>query len=404
MKTLICISTGQPLANLIPVLHFKPEKVLLIATDSFKSKASVFRDMVRNIEQNPDGRPGISVQMINGCPDTGIADITRFIEEKVIPHITDTSQTTVNLTGGTKQHSFVIYQMLADKTADVFYVDTQNRHLEHYPRPGHPPFTEMLPSILTIDSTLKGMGKKRIESESDSKAWQEAVRKRQPLTNFMIDHIGKLQKLIGQLNTTINYIYPDRSLYKQAKSGELFYFPNDLEAKVLAHGKTLGILKWNGGKQLDFESYHQARYFAGNWMEEYAWLCAQPIGFEELACNVQFANLIHNPSENMAPNEIDLLAVHANAMLAVECKAATMVRQSDVSQNLFHKLSGVAHRAGGLMCSKLFLSAFPLTFKSGQDIPSLYHAKEQDIHILQYEDLKKLPELLALWRDKARFS
>jgi hypothetical protein len=404
MKTLICISTGQPLANLIPVLHFKPEKVLLIATDSFKSKASVFRDMVRNIEQNPDGRPGISVQMINGCPDTGIADITRFIEEKVIPHVTDASQTTVNLTGGTKQHSFVIYQMLADKTADVFYVDTQNRHLEHYPRPGHPPFTEMLPSILTIENTLKGMGKRRIEAESDSKSWQEAVLKRKPLTDFMIDHIGNLQQLIGQLNAIIGSAYKDKSLYKQAKSVDLFSMPRGVESKVLEQGNALGIVKWNGGKRLDFESYHQARYFSGNWMEEYAWLCALQIGFEQLACNVRFANLTHNPSENMAPNEIDLLAVHANAMLAVECKAATKARQSDVSQDMFHKLSGVAHRAGGLMCSKLFLSAFPLTFKSGQDIPSLYHAKEQDIHILQYEDLKKLPELLALWRDKARFS
>lgn len=403
MKTLICISTGQPLANLIPVLHFKPEKILLIATESFKSKASMFRDMVRDMAQNPDGSPGVSVQMITGCPDTGIADITRFIEEKVIPHVTDHSQTIVNLTGGTKLHSFVIYQMLEKKTADIIYVDTQNRHLEHYPRSGQPPYTEMLPSVLTIDITLKGMGKKRITTESDNKAWQNAVRQRQPLTKFMVEHIGKLQQLIGQLNTAIDQAYKDRSVYKQAKSVDLFSFPKDLEARVLEQGQALGILKWNGGKRLDFESHHKARYFAGNWMEEYAWLCAHPIGFEELACNVQFANLIHNPTENLTPNEIDLLAVHANAMLAVECKAATKAKQDDVSQNMFHKLSGVAHRAGGLMCSKLFLSAFPLTYKNGKDIPSLNHAKEQDIHILQYEELRHLPDLLTLWRDKARF-
>lgn len=67
MKTVICISTDPPLANLIPVLHFKSEKILLIATESFKSKASMFRDMVRDMAQNPDGSPGVSVQMITGC-------------------------------------------------------------------------------------------------------------------------------------------------------------------------------------------------------------------------------------------------------------------------------------------------------------------------------------------------
>lgn len=42
MTTQICIATGQPLANLIPILHFKPQKIILVVTDSMKVKAKDF--------------------------------------------------------------------------------------------------------------------------------------------------------------------------------------------------------------------------------------------------------------------------------------------------------------------------------------------------------------------------
>lgn len=398
MKTIICIATGQPLANLIPILQFNPQKIILIATESFKTQASSFRDILRNMEQNH--RP---LKMITGCPDTGIAEISQFVQQKVIPEIDDWDNLCVNLTGGTKLHSFALYQCLSDKAADILYVDTANRQLEHYPLLNQKGYTEPLTSLLDMKTTLLGMGKQRKGAESDSQQWCLEVERRKSLTHFFVEHIEELQPFIGSLNTIINGFYKDRSIYLRPATVDLFEVPKGNARIILEQGHDLGLVNWSKNKQLSFHSYNQARYFSGNWLEEYAWLCAQPVAFQEVACNVRFSNLAKNATDNTADNEIDLLAVHANAMLAVECKAASQAQKDDVSQNMFHKLSSVAHRAGGLMCSKLFLSAFSMTYKNGKDIASLNHAKEQSIHIVQGAELINLPNVLESWKNKGRF-
>lgn len=396
MKTIICVATGQPLANLIPILQFNPKKIILIATTSFKKQAKAFRDIIRDIKPND-----IQVLMIEGCPDTGISEIGQFLDDKVIPKIDDWQNIAVNLTGGTKLHSFSLYQKLADKVHSTFYIDTANHKLEFYPTSNKDGYTEQLPSVLTIDLTLQGMGKIKRSVESNEMQWRNSVESRQQLTNFLVDNVIDLQNLIGSFNTIINGFYKDKSLYLKPSSLTLHSFPQGKARQVLEMGHDLGLVKWPNGKTVEFDNYMQARYFSGNWMEEYVWLCAQKIGFEEVACNVKFANITNN-NQNAADNEIDLLAVHTNAMLAIECKAASSTSKDNVSQDMFHKLSGVAHRAGGLMCSKLFLSAFPMTYRNGQDIAALNHAREQNISILQAEDLINLPSILEKWKKTSR--
>lgn len=401
MDTLICISTDQSLANLIPVLQHRPKKIVLIATQSFKEKAKAFGELVRQTLRASEGTPP-SVEILTGCPDSGIADITAFVQQKLIPRIADWPGVAVNLTGGTKLHSFVLHQCLQDRVADAFYVDTRGRHVEHYPLGGQAPRVEPLPSVLNIEQSLRGMGKKRLRAESDHAAWVDAVQARAPLTQWMAEHVSPLQPMIGSLNTLISGFYRDRSLYLRPASLELFQHPKGEGLQLLEKAHDLGLMQWHGGKKIEFQSYAQARYLAGNWLEEYAWLCAVPLGFEQLACNIEFSNQVADPKNPTASNEMDLMVVHANAMLAVECKSATAAAKEAASQDMFHKLSAVANRAGGLMCSKLFLSAFPLSYKNGTDLASLHHAKEQSIVILDGENLLKLPEFLMQWRDTSR--
>ena len=70
---------------------------------------------------------------------------------------------------------------------------------------------------------------------------------------------------------------------------------------------------------------------------------------------------------------------------------------------MFHKLTGVANRAGGLLCSKLFVSAFSLKQRDGRDIASVYHAKEQNIKVVQSAELiDELPDILRKWKETGR--
>ncbi len=397
MNVLICIATGQSLANLIPVLQLKPMQVIVLASQSFKNKAKEFRDLLHDLGATA------SVRLVDGCPDTGIAEISQFIEQKLIPLLPE-GACDVNLTGGTKLHSFALYEKLRHRAYqdNFFYVDTANRLIEYYPQAQQSSYHEALASILDIDLSLKGMGKLFVKAESDTQMWQDNVQQRAKLTHWIAHNVVELQQVLGELNAIATFYDGGKKNQLQATTQSLHQYPKEKAIELLEKAHDLKLLKWQGGKNVQFDHYSQSRYLTGAWIEEYVWLVAQALQFEQVKSSVTFGNMGSAIEKNRATNEIDLLVCHANAMLAVECKSAVGAKNLEKSQDMFHKLSGVANRAGGLMCSKLFVSAFSLKQKDGRDIASVYHAKEQNIKIVQAEELIQLPEILTKWRDKGR--
>lgn len=397
MITQICIATGQPLANLIPILHFKPQKIILVVTNSMKVKAKEFKKILNDLDIAG------SILVLDGCPDTDLKEIGRFLLEKLSPELPQES-CMFNLTGGTKLHSFSMYENFKSRGYDdqFIYVDTNNRLLEYYPSQ-QSSNNEPLPSVLTVKTTLKGMGKTFLSAESDCDEWVEDVKSSETLTRFIASHIedNNVKHLIGSLNDVIGKLYNGgRSFISDKKEGELHQSPKGLAAKVLEQAHDTGLITWQGGKKIEFSNYQQARYLSGIWLEEYVWLIAQDIGFEEVCSGLKFGS---QQETNRATNEIDLFIQHQNMALAVECKSATGVNRADRSQDMFHKLTGVANRAGGLMCSKLFVSAFALKTKNGNDTPSVYHAREQGIKLVQAEEIiHKLPIVLRNWKNSGR--
>lgn len=395
MSILVCIATGQPLANLIPILHLKPTQVIVLASQSFKNKAKDFRDLLHDLGATA------SVRLIDGCPDTGIAEISRFIEQKLLP-LLPVDACDINLTGGTKLHSFALYEVLKQRQDRLFYVDTANRLIEYYPTENRDSYHEILPSVLDMNLSLKGMGKLYIKAESDQAAWIEQATQRATLTQWMAEHVVDIGLILGDLNRIVMFYDGGKKNQLAPCEGQLYQFPKGDAVLLLEKAHDLKLITWKGGKSISFNGYQQARYLTGIWLEEYVWHVAQSLGFEQVQSGVAFGNMGTAIEKNRAQNEIDLLVQHANAMLAIECKSATGAKDLNKSQDMFHKLSGVANRAGGLMCSKLFVSAFSLTQKDGREIASVYHAKEQNISIIQAEQLVQLADVLRGWRDTGR--
>lgn len=401
MHTQICVITGQPLANLIPILHLKPQKIIIVVTKGFKHKSKEFRTILIDL--------GItqSITMLDGCPDTGLQQIGEYIDHKLLP-LLPPEPCDVNITGGTKMHSFSIYEKLRQRGFDdkFIYVDTQNRLLEFYPTDNSPSFNQPLPTVLDAEMTLKGMGKTFIRAESDSEDWVNRVRKYEPLTRWLAQNITdkNTQNLIGDINGLVNIAYKGgKKDILMPKSLQLHQVPKGQAVLLLEQAHDLKLIEWQGGKNIAFSHYDQSRYLTGSWIEQYVWLIAQDIGFEEIYSSLEFGNMGQPTEKNRAKNEIDLFIQHANAALAIECKSATATNNADTSQNMFHKLTGVANRAGGLLCSKLFVSAFSLKQRDGRDIASVYHAKEQNIKVVQSAELiDELPDILRKWKETGR--
>lgn len=398
MKTQICIVTGQPLANLIAILHFKPEQIIMVATNSMKVKAKEFKKILADL--------GIAEKLytLDGCPDTDLQEINQFLATKLAEKLPQ-EPCIFNLTGGTKLHSFSMYEVFKNREyQDQFiYVDTANRLLEYYPNKNSQSFNEILPVVLNANMTLKGMGKTFIKAESQSQGWLNEVNQYATLTHFIANNIfdDNVKKLVGSLNTVIGNLYNGgKSCVFDKKQEELHQIPKGLAINILKQAHDLGLIDWQGKKQIAFNNYEQARYLSGFWLEHYVYLVADEIGFDEIYSGLEFGS---QQATNTANNEIDLFIQHQNVALAIECKSATSTKKSDISQDMFHKLTGVANRAGGLMCSKLFVSAFPLKTKSGQDTTSVFHAREQNIKIVQAQEIVlELPKMLSKWKETGR--
>lgn len=398
MKTQICIITGQPLANLIAILHFKPEQIFLVASESMKVKAKEFKKILADL--------GIAEKVftLDGCPDTDLQEINQFLTTKLTDKLPQ-EPCVFNLTGGTKLHSFSMYEVFKNREyQDQFiYVDTANRLLEYYPNKEIPSFNEPLSALLSVEVTLKGVAKNFIKAESQSQEWVNNVNKYATLTHFIAKNISddNVKQLIGDLNGIIGNLYNGgKSFIFDKKQGELHQAPKGLAVDILEQAHDLGLIIWQSKKQIVFNNYAQARYLSGFWLEHYVYLIASEIGFDEIYSGLEFGS---QQATNTANNEIDLFIQHHNIALMIECKSATSIKKSDISQDMFYKLTGVASRAGGLMCSKLFVSAFPLKNSKGQDINAVFHAREQNIKIVQAEEIvSKLPEILNKWKESGR--
>ena len=159
-----------------------------------------------------------------------------------------------------------------------------------------------------------------------------------------------------------------------------------------------GLVEWSGGKELHFNTVDAARYLSGFWLEEYAWHVACDSGLQDVRCGVECT--WEGTSKAHAPrNEFDLLAVHDNRLLVIECKTLRLDQGDHVKeQNIVTKLESLGRNAGGTFGTSLLLSARPTTNTIRSRCSSL------DIPLREGLALRRLRDDLIAWRDGGRFS
>lgn len=138
-----------------------------------------------------------------------------------------------------------------------------------------------------------------------------------------------------------------------------------------------------------FHSVEAARYLGGHWLEEYAWLVAEAAGLHDVRCSAT-VRWESQSGPGTPINELDLLAVHDNRLLIVECKTG---QQAAGEQAVATRLESLGRNAGGLFGSSLLVSA--------RDIPTTMKKRCQSlgIRILEQDAVAKLADFIGKWRD-----
>ena len=249
--------------------------------------------------------------------------------------------------------------------------------------------------VLRAESYLAAQGMVLESAMSDDEQWQSAVRRRRALTEYLAESCEDLGSFFGAMNGLIHgtrdqsgALAPKGDALVQP-TREFDRRPQGLWRQALTRVADAGLVWWDGDTALRFDTVEGARYLGGHWLEEYAWLAADAAGLQDARCSV--VGRWESQSGPAAPrNEFDLLAVHDNRLLLVECKTG---RLEDGEQAVATRLESLGRNAGGLFGSSLLVSAraLPATMKS--------RCRSLGIRYLEKGLVGRLPDYLAHWRD-----
>lgn len=382
----VVIVTGQAQANLIPILQLKPDAVALVVSDDMKQNADGFKALLNRL------KPNLLIQCFEDVPSIGLPRI----KEKAMA-IYQTLKTdypdsviTYHATGGNKLMMLGFHSVFAKDTNVVIYNHTDHGEIEIL----YPENTPSLPveHLLNAKNYLQSLGFNLRNSSEVNPSWTKPVKEREELTYWLANNADLLNNFFGELNGLIDSAmdtYKRRLINPEQRLKSL---PSGMIETALEKLNEFGICVWSieNPKKVYFKSISKANYLSGGWLEEYVWLVADNLGMNEVRANVRFSPLTTSTVEN----EMDAIIVHNNRLLAIECKTASLERDTRNTNNILYKLEALS-KIGGLYHTEWLVSARPIP----ADTQTRADNSKPKIKIISPAQLKNLKSELEVWRD-----
>lgn len=379
----VALVSEQTLANLIPALHERPDRVLLVASAEMASRGLAAR------QARLLGEHGIATKIVAGSPDAELARIHEFAFELLAGIKFDYPDASIvlNATGGNKLMMLGFVEVFrAD--ARVIYVDTQHRRIETLPPPRGtvgPP--QPMRDVLDVPGYLRAQGFLYAGARSDRPDELQGVATRKAAAKHLGINAHRLGSFLGALNTLARRAMdaPGEQLLNPEQRFESVHSSEWREA--LSALNRAGVLKWFGADDVAFQSLEAARFCGGGWLEEYVWHIVKDAHPFDSRWSV------HGTWEggSEARNEFDVLAVHGNRLLFVECKTLRLGTEADKDADILYKLDSLGRSARGLFGASWLVAAREPT-------PQMHErAREQRIRIVGPEQLPRLREQVLAW-------
>jgi hypothetical protein len=303
----------------------------------------------------------------------------------------------VNATGGTKPMSIAFTQVFDNlaKKSMVFYTDTIDKQNTILTNPHKNKFTPLpYANVLNVDDYLY-LNQFNVNSEVNEHCREhDNIMERRSSTNFLLELCKREANLISMLNgisaqtnfgsnnksfnAVVTQVPKFKSIvncYQQLETANLVTF-NECEAT------------------LTFTSEDAARYIGGAWFEEFAYLAAVDAGIDYVSTSVDGHWLDKNNTESSVSNELDLVLVHNNQMMLVECKTSNW-KEAGKGQNVALKLESLMRNLGGSHAKAILLSVFELNDHTHDRVKNL-----NNITPLSGSAIHGLANQLKTWKAK----
>lgn len=388
MKVHICLISDQLLANFLPLKLERPDKVFIIDTQYTKKKGLSERFEILS--------QGLGVETVRAqklAPDDDFTQLHEYflhLSEEI--KLLQADELTLNLTGGTKLMALAAYEMLKKKCHRVIYTNTGKGKVDEL----NEHKTVELPGLLTIEEYLISYGVSPKNYNNKSAQWLEKINQRKTLTEMLADFFaGKGNHLLlGDLNYTVNKAIEKRNSatggweeYLAKPTQKMKKINNENHRKLLQEIQAAGLIDYDGHETITLKSIDAARYLGGFWLEEHVYFVAHDVGVDEVRCgqSIQW--------EKKARNELDIVIIHNNRLLIIECKTAKFgERQKD--DQIIYKLDSIAEDLRGLYGRKWLISV-----RGVNDRNTLNRARSQGVEVISGGEIRNLKKMISNWKN-----
>ncbi|WP_162301292.1 Card1-like endonuclease domain-containing protein [Nitrincola tibetensis] len=389
MNIHLCVVTGQPLANLIPLLQEQPECVALAVSEDMDETAKRFINTLIHAGWSVD-----KILRYDSVPSRDYDSILmRAMEiEELLRSAFPQGLVTFNATGGNKLMALAFMSVFSEQPHRVIYTDTLAHRIEIlYPR--NQGYVDLAP-VLTMELYLKASGKTFRSRQDQDAVWRERVIKRRAATYHLAHHADELQALVSKFNKHFSEFNNTRTLPEPFRLEYLSHAVWKKAMELMVEGDVLDQLS---GKECWYaKSSDTARYLSGAWLEEYVWHEALRCKADDVAVSLVFTD--DSARKENIRNEIDLAVLAHNRLLLLECKTGN-IAQEGKDADIIYKLDSLTEQAGGLMSEGALISFKSLEYsnRDGQKVNTRARAGSVRLHTCEGSQLKTVHLHIESW-------
>ena len=390
MDIQLCIVSGQPLANLIPVLQFRPERVALVVSTAMKDAADQFVGTLKSV-----GWTEQYIDRFEELPSENygrLVDFAMEVHEKLTTTYPDV-RIVYNATGGNKLMALAFSQWFGSGDQhDMIYSDTANRRIEHLVAGRES--SEPMASVLDLGVYLTAQNKTVRSRQDTDEKWLEKAQLRKAATRFLAENAEKVGGLVALFN---KWYAPDNQGSAAPNVLRLEHPPRGDWRKALELLEQGQVLEQGDSAQEWFpRSSDAAVYLSGAWLEEFVWHTAKDAGAGDVGLSVTVTD--NADTKHDIRNEMDVVVVHNNRLLMIECKTGNLARDRK-DEDIIYKLDSLTDQAGGLFGAGALVSFRPLDYSNKKGRKVNVRARAGSVSLLTCEagELSDLKILLRNW-------
>jgi len=293
---LVCLVSRQPMANVFPILMYKPENVFLLSTQEELLCAKHLQSLFV--------RKGSKVFLYD--------DISAYDQLTLNKRLLSISNNYgvdlfLNITGGTKLMAITAYEFFREINKPVFYCDTEHKDIIHL-LPIRK--NEKLKALLTIKDYFSAYGYTIEDEKPASLNFPYAeffvlIEKENILDEFILFTKSVRERFTESFNKTLHS--KNKNFSFQKTTGKFILLINKVKSPI----------------KLVFET---KSFLFGDWLEYYVFWKLSPFKPDEIKIGVKII------SENNIQNEIDLVILKNYKLILVSCKSGILNAKTENTQ------------------------------------------------------------------------